>query len=226
MSHREGELSSAEVVVPQRDKMSIAARNGDIDGVKQLLLDAPPIPHSALHHLDDQDVPESAAAALVRTPDTQGYTPLHWAALHDKVEIVRLLLKSGALPNQAPQTTTGMLSLPFPSLLFLRLLHFLPFFLFLPISNRVLCHILDYRIYFELCCLTNCGTRLIFIHYGAGQTPLHWAAINGNVAVMSILVDHGGEPGTGKTYCWDEKRVEMGAAMARREWKRGRRREG
>jgi len=95
-------------VTEEQDKLSIAARNGDIETVNRLLEAAPHISHSSLHRLpDNEPPPESPAAALVRATDSQKYTPLHWAALHDRLDVMRLLLESGALPNQASNSATG-----------------------------------------------------------------------------------------------------------------------
>eukprot|EP00009_Paramoeba_aestuarina_P007414 CAMPEP_0201523326 /NCGR_PEP_ID=MMETSP0161_2-20130828/19447_1 /ASSEMBLY_ACC=CAM_ASM_000251 /TAXON_ID=180227 /ORGANISM="Neoparamoeba aestuarina, Strain SoJaBio B1-5/56/2" /LENGTH=271 /DNA_ID=CAMNT_0047922417 /DNA_START=129 /DNA_END=941 /DNA_ORIENTATION=+ len=70
------------------DSLSIAARNGDTTSLKELLSSSPN--------------PE----AMIKQADSQGYTPLHWAALHNHKETVKILLEKGASPNQAPNPTT------------------------------------------------------------------------------------------------------------------------
>ena len=45
----------------------------------------------------EREIGERERLVMVKQADSQGYTPLHWAALHNHKDTVKVLLEKGGL---------------------------------------------------------------------------------------------------------------------------------
>ena len=126
-----------------------------------------------------------------------GYTPLHEAAAHDRIEIAELLLDYGA--NINARTTSGLT--PLHEAVFSNHVDTVRFLLargarvnFVSAGETTLLHGAVMKGYQE-------STRLL-LERGAdvnararsGRTPLHWAALKGYATIVELLLGYGAEP--------------------------------
>ena len=146
------------------DNLSIASKDGNVMAVKEMLRLAPQISQSLLKLLSDNEpLPTSNAGLLVRLVDTQGYTALHWAALENKLEVAKILLEAGALPNHTSTSGSGQTPVHWAA-----------------INGHVEMLIL----------LTDHGGNVHIVD-NHGFNPLHYSAKNGHPLVMHFLIGRG-----------------------------------
>lgn len=135
------------------------------------------VPESTCHPLCDcakcQSPPESDSVNLTKSTrhcnvnmcNTNGYTALHIAAKYGRVEILRLLLDSGALPNIRTCDT------------FYTPLH-------LACMNERLQIVKE---------LLKCGGCMLDVQDVRGNTPLFYCCLNNDIRTFELLLAHGAD---------------------------------
>eukprot|EP00897_Mesotaenium_endlicherianum_P001224 jgi/Mesen1/1129/ME000123S00302 len=145
-----------------KDDIYTAAAYGDIDKLRRLI-------ETEGHHIN--------------TPDAGGYRALQWSALNNKVAIAQYLLERGAgvdLRDGSGQTA----------------LHWSAVRGATGVADLLLTHGADLEAAdshgYKLDSFRERGPRGGRAWGAAGCTPLHWAALKGNLEVATVLVQAGG----------------------------------
>lgn len=112
-----------------------------------------------------ESLPKSIEHCNVNMCNADGYTALHVAAKHGRVEILRLLLDSGALPNVRTCDT------------FYTPLHLACMNERLPIVRELL----------------KCGGCSLDVQDVRGNTPLFYACLKNNIKTFELLLTHGAD---------------------------------
>lgn len=188
--------------LPSKIRLLIAARLGDLDTVKMLLMQSPILLNMQMEHREVRQ--RSTLLVLV------GMTALHEAAMHDHTQVACLLLDYGANIN----ARTGYGQAPLHGAVRLRY-HATAAALLarganveLPLSNGLTAlHLAAMNGDIEMIRLLLAHGAMIDSRSQHARTPCHWAALKGHVEVVRLLLAHGADPqardSTGRTpYHW------------------------
>lgn len=186
--------------LPAKIRLLIAARLGDLDTVKKLLMQSPILLNMQMEHREVRQ----RSALLVPV----GMTALHEAAMHDHTQVACLLLDYGANINartgngQAPlhgavrfrchATTAALLARGANAEL--------------PLGNGLTAfHLAAMNGDIEMIRLLLAHGATIDCQSQHARTPCHWAALKGHVEVVRFLLAHGADQdardSTGRTPC-------------------------
>ena len=170
----------------QKVRILIAARLGDIAGVRAMLTRDPTLVHASMKRGEYHASPKQALNV--------GDTPIYEAAAHNHPELVRLLLDYGAGINVCTNTGEtplhGAIAAHHLSMVTLLLDNGADINASLARGQTPL-RLAVVRGYADIVALLLARGAQANTRGKTGLTPLHWAALKGQPATVSLLLTHG-----------------------------------